>query len=270
VEPRKEIIGNATLYLGDSRDILPIIQKADTVVTSPPYDNLRSYDGIKFDFDIFKTIAEKLKNNLVTGGVIVWVVGDQTINGSETMTSFKQALYFRELGLRLHDTMIYKKSGLPFPFPNRYYNCFEYMFIFSDGKPKTVNLIKDHKNKTAGEKITGRWRKFDGTMKEFNGTLQGRVKKEYSARSNVWEYSVGYMSSTKDKIAFEHPAIFPEKLAQDHIITWSNKNDIILDPFMGSGTTGKAAVELGRRFIGIKKKKKYFDIACKRIKEAAW
>jgi len=266
---RTERIGTSTLYLCDCRDILPVIQNIDAVITSPPYDNLRSYDGITFDFDIFKTTAKELKGCLSSGGVIVWVVGDQVIDGSETMTSFRQALYFRELGLRLHDTMIYKKNGSPFPFSNRYYNCFEYMFIFSNGKPKTANLIKDHKNKTAGFKIKNIYRTFGGLTKKSAALLQGKIRPEYSARNNIWEYNVGYRSSAKDTIAFNHPAIFPEKLAQDHIISWSNEDDIILDPFMGSGTTGKAAIELGRQFIGIEINEKYFDIACKRIAAAA-
>jgi site-specific DNA-methyltransferase (adenine-specific) len=238
------------------------------VVTSQPYDNLLTYDGVQWDFAIFTGIADKLYPLIKTGGVIVWVVGDSTVNGSETASSFRQALYFKELGLNLHDTMIYEKAGSPFTWKNRYTNLFEYMFIFSKGRPKAIHLIADKKNIHAGQKVKAITREKDGTLKISNGYKVGRVKKEYGVRGNIWRYNVGYMQSTKDKIAFEHPAIFPDKLAVDHVISWSNKGDAILDPFMGSGTTGVACIETGRRFIGIEINEKYFDIACKRIAEA--
>jgi site-specific DNA-methyltransferase (adenine-specific) len=264
-----ERIGDATLYLGDCRDALPLVQNSDLVVTSPPYDNMRSYDGIQqFDFDIYKTVAEKLKDSMAEGGVIVWVTGDQVIDGSESMTSFKQALYFRELGFKLHDTMIYRKKTIKFPCSNRYSPCFEYMFVFSKGKPKTVNLIIDHKNKTPGEKIKSRDRQYDGSMKLQNAALHNKTRAEYSCRHNVWEYNTGYMQSSKDVIAFDHPAIFPELLAADHIYSWSDEGDTVIDPFMGSGTTGKAAIILDRKFVGMEINPAYFDIACKRIEDA--
>lgn len=240
----------------------------DLVVTSPPYDNLRDYNkSSEWNFNIFQNIAKELKRILSPGGVIVWVVGDATIKGSETGSSFKQALYFKEIGLNLHDTMIYQKPACRYPQINRYYQHFEFMFILSKGKPKTTNLIADKPNKNFGQKIAGTERKKDGTLKQIKNKTN-RKKKEFGVRGNVWLYQSGKWSTTKDVIAFNHPAIFPEKLAKDHIISWSNVGDTILDPFMGSGTTGKQAKLLKRNFIGIEKDKEYFRIAKQRIKDA--
>jgi site-specific DNA-methyltransferase (adenine-specific) len=193
------------------------------------------------------------------GGVVVWVVGDATIKGSETGTSFKQALYAKEIGFNLHDTMIYHKLN-PMPVKNnRYLPCFEYMFVFSKGKPKTVNLIREKTLATGKEKYTG-------TQQE-NGKFTGYGKKRNLERDkyNIWSVKVGSNQTTKDKIAFKHPAIFPEQLANDHIISWSNEGDTVLDCFMGSGTTGKMSLINSRKFIGIEKDAEYFDIGTKRI-----
>lgn len=235
-------------------------ESVDLVVTSPPYDKLRLYNGYSFDFE---NTAKELYRVLKKGGVIVWVVGDQTINGSETGTSFRQALFFQSLGLNIHDTMIYLKSSASFPETNRYYQVFEYMFVFSKGKPKTVNLIEDKKNKWAGETSFGK-----SSYRQPNGDLVTKEKifvKEYSVRNNVWEISNGNGFSSKDDIAYEHPAIFPEKLAEDHILSWSNEKDLILDPFMGSGTTAKMARLNNRNFIGFEISKEYCEIAEKRL-----
>ena len=206
----------------------------DLVVTSPPYDNLRDYKGYDFDFE---NIAKSLFRVIKKGGIVVWVVGDQTINGSETGTSFKQALYFKEIGFNLHDTMIYDKGKVIFPDTNRYHNCFEYMFIFSKGKPKTVNLIKDRKNKWSQSWGKRTCRQKDGVRK------QKEVIKleEIGVRYNIWTIQNGYMHTTLDKYAFEHPAMFPEKLAEDHIISWSNPGDIVMDIFSGSISNCRAS-----------------------------
>lgn len=238
----------------------------DLTVTSPPYDGLRSYNGTApFTFEVFTETAIALSRVTKPGGVIIWVVGDQTIKGSETGTSFKQALFFREsCGLNLHDTMIYQKQGIAFPETNRYYPIFEYMFVLSKGRPKTVNLIQDRKNKQAGSLNRSTQREADGTLRKQLG--HGRkVVKDFGVRYNIWEIGSGYGKSTADKIAYEHPAIFPEQLAKDHILSWSNPGDLVFDPFMGSGTTGKMARILGREFVGIEKDGKYFDIASQRI-----
>jgi site-specific DNA-methyltransferase (adenine-specific) len=236
-------------------------ESIDLTVTSPPYDNMRTYKGFNFDFE---NVAKELYRVTKKGGVVVWVVGDQTINGSETGTSFKQALYFMELGFNLHDTMIYMKPSASFPEYNRYYQIFEYMFVFSKDKPKTVNLIQDKENKWAGYSS---W--ACATQRRDDGSLQKQKiinVKEKGIRYNVWTIFNGKGYSVKDKIAYEHPAIFPEQLANDHILSWSNENDLILDPFMGSGTTAKMARLNNRNFIGFEISKEYCEIANKRIK----
>lgn len=224
----------------------------DLTVTSPPYDNLRTYNGYSFDFE---SVAKELYRVTKEGGVVVWVVGDATVKGSETGTSFRQALYFMECGFRLYDTMIWSKPSPACPTEGRYYDTFEYMFILSKGKPKTLNLICDHKNKSAGAVS----KKETRSCREDRKTLdKKRIVKEYSRRFNVWEISRGH-NKTK------HPAVFPEQLANDHIISWSNEGDIVLDPFSGSGTTHKMALLNNRKFIGFEVSQEYVDIDNQRI-----
>jgi site-specific DNA-methyltransferase (adenine-specific) len=189
---------------------------------------------------------------------VVWVVGDATINGSETGTSFKQALYFKEIGFNLHDTMIYEKDGIAFPDKNRYQQSFEYMFVLSKGKPKTLNLINDRKNISFGRKVTGTDRNADGTTRK--ASCFGNPIKEFGIRWNIWR-----IASTKGNVKTGHPAMFPESLAYDHIVSWSNEGDTVLDCFLGSGTTGKVAKQLNRRFVGIEISPEYLEIASKRI-----
>lgn len=233
----------------------------DLTVTSPPYDDLRNYKGYSFEFE---EVAKELYRVTKDGGVVVWVVGDKTHNGSETGTSFKQALYFKELGFNLHDTMIYEKDSISFPDKNRYYQIFEYMFIFSKGKPKTINLLTDRKNKWYNGKkhIKGRYRNADGEQVRHN---KQNLLKEYGVRFNIWRIPNGHQKSTLDKVAYEHPAIFPEKLANDHIISWSNEGDTVMDPFMGSGTTAKMAHINKRNWIGFEIASEYVEIANKRL-----
>lgn len=232
----------------------------DLTVTSPPYDNLRKYNGFTWDFE---ATARELYRVTKPGGVVVWVVGDATIKGSETGTSFKQALYFKECGFNLHDTMIYMSDKPPFSH-NRYEQKFEYMFVFSKGKPNTFNPIME-KSKYAGSDKSART--FRHTGAELEKThIKNNVKDE-KIKGNVWYFSTGYNKSSKDKIAFKHPAIFPEQLANDHIISWSNPGDVVLDPFMGSGTTAKMAILNGRQYIGFEISSEYCEIANKRIEE---
>ena len=234
----------------------------DLVVTSPPYDDLRNYNGFTFNF---KAVANELYRVVKRGGVVVWVVGDATIKGNETGTSFKQALYFKEIGFNLFDTMIYEKaSGAP-PHPNRYLNAFEYMFVLSKEVPKTINILKDRPNSCAGQTNWG-----ERTQREKDGSLTQKGKSvvpEYGVRTNIWRYLTGRGFITKDEIAHKHPAIFPEKLVRDHIISWSNEGDLVLDPFMGSGTTAKIARSLGRNYIGFEISKEYCEIAEQRLQE---
>ena len=232
-------------------------ESVDLTITSPPYDDLRDYNGYEFDFE---SIAEQLFRVTKEGGVVVWVVADRTIKGSETGTSFRQALGFMDVGFRLFDTMIFAKPPMPHADYTRYYQSFEYMFVFSKGKPKTTNLLKDRKNKSNGNPRK-RVFKRPNRIAEHE-SYKGH--KEYGRRRNIWEYPIGY-SHTKDKIAYEHPAIFPEKLAEDHILSWSNEGDLVFDPMCGSGTTGKMALKHNRQFIGVDISAAYIEIARERL-----
>ncbi len=232
----------------------------DLTVTSPPYDNLRTYNGNieQWSFEKFQAIAKELYRVTKQGGVVVWIVGDATVKGSETGTSFKQALYFKEIGFNLHDTMIYRKINYVPLTHNRYEQEFEYMFVFSKGKPKTFNPIKIP-CKTAGAKTSGRT--FYQTNNQ-NIPTAGHKNNTVSVckqKGNVWELSTN--AGIKG-----HPAQFPEQLANDHIVSWSNEGDTVLDCFMGSGTTAKMAKANNRNYIGFELSKEYCDIAEKRIK----
>ena len=235
-------------------------ESIDLTVTSPPYDNLRTYNGYCFDFE---NIAKELYRVTKPGGVVVWVVGDATIDGDETGTSFRQALFFKECGFKLWDTMIYKKRQVGGAVGNNkgYWQNFEYMFVFAKGNPAKINLICDRKNETIGEAHTGTKRMTDGSLKREQRGGYG----EYGRRTNIWEYSVGRGNSTEDNFAYEHPAMYPEKLAADHIRSWSNEGDIVLDPFMGSGTTAKMALTLNRHYIGFEISEEYCKIIEKRL-----
>jgi site-specific DNA-methyltransferase (adenine-specific) len=261
-------IGDATFYLGDCLEIMPKIEEKciDLIVTSPPYDNLRAYEGQEsFSFTKFKHVAVEMHGLLKKGGVIVWVVGDATIEGSETGTSFKQALYFMDIGLNLHDTMIWQKKGVGACGSNlTYWQSFEYMFIISKGRPKSLNLIEDIKNKSYGKITRSERRKKDG---EFKSIRKRPPAKFFSRRGNVWNNYIVGGDSRSDKDLKEHPAIFPKNLAIDHVVSWSNEGDMVLDCFMGSGTTAIACYKTKRKFIGIEKEKKYFDIAIARYKK---
>lgn len=255
---REETIGNARLICADCRDVLPTLGKVDAVVTSPPYDNLREY-GETFDgLDCLPVIA-MLAERLTDGGVMMWNVADATVNGSETGTSFRHALHAMQCGLNLHDTMIYTKENVNFPESIRYFSGFEYMFVFSRGRPKTFNPIKDRRNKWSGSVMHGTGRQPDGSTKQING--KGNVIKPYGMRFNYW-----LMSNSGGCTG--HPAPMPYDMAHGHVASWTNPGDTVLDPFLGGGTTGIAAVQMGRKFIGIECEPKYFDIACKRIEDA--
>ncbi len=266
-----------TLILGSNEAVLREQFPDDCIdltVTSPPYDNIRNYNGklsededfngYSFPFDL---LAEQLYRVTKPGGVVVWVVGDQiNEDGSETGNSFRQALRFKEVGFNIHDTMIYEKTGVAFPSNNRYYQAFEYMFVFSKGRPKTTNMIADRKNIYAG---SGKWGRNTSRGKDDELIVNKKHDKkipEYGVRYNIWRIKNSMGFSTEDAKAHEvHPAIFPEALARDHVLSWSNEGDVVLDPFMGSGTTAKMALNNRRSYVGIDLNQKYIDYATKRL-----
>ena len=250
-------------YILENIDCLNGLRKlpddyVDLFVTSPPYDNIRLYNGYSFDF---KNIAKEIYRVCKIGGVVVWIVSDQTTNGSESGTSFKQALFFKECGFNLHDTMIWQKDTCAFPDATRYQQIFEYMFVLSKGKPKTINLIADRKNLWSKVKVHGTFREADGTLKGPSAQWKGSVIKEYGYRFNVWNIPTEKNNKTG------HPAVFPKAIAKDHILTWSNIGDTICDPFSGSGTTAIQALNLNRNFIGFEISKEYYEKSIKRIEE---
>ena len=258
------------LLLGNCVERMVEIQEnsVDLTVTSPPYDNLRTYNGNNelWGEHVWKEVLVNLYRVTKQGGVVVWVVNDATIKGSETGTSFKQALWAMECGFNLHDTMIWNKCKFSAvgALKTRYAPVFEYMFIFTKGKIKTFNPIKDRHCKTAGRrKGSGGIRQRDGTLKPKSN--QNWVQPLFGQRFAVWDI-LSECNPQKEA----HPAPFPEKLAHDHIISWSNEGDTVLDPFMGSGTTGKMAIQLGRKFIGIEIDEQYMSIADDRIKDAMY
>jgi DNA modification methylase len=248
------------IICGDCVDVLKTFPDncINLTVTSPLYGDLRDYNGYTFDFP---SIAQELFRVTIPGGVVVWVEADTTINGSESGDSFRHALTFKDLGFRLHDTMIYQKNAIAFPQTTRYYSCFEFMFVLSKGRPRVFNLIRDRENKQAGKKITGHSRQSDNSLKEMWGTKKGKCIHNIGIRWNVWTYNTGWGHTYKEKYLKQHPAIFPEQLAADHIISWSNCGDIVLDPMCGSGTTCKMAKLNNRHFIGIDCSEDYCDIS---------
>ena len=241
----------------------------DLTVTSPPYDDIRDYKGYNFSDTVLTNIIAELYRVTKSGGVVVWVVGDSTKDGSESGNSFRQALKFMETGFKLHDTMIYEKNTSSFPAKrtgNRYTQIFEYMFVFCKDKIKTAHMICDKANKWAGHT---NWGKNTNRLK--NGELQEtsdiKPVPDFSPRNNIWRYNVGKGFNSSDKESHEHPAIFPEQLAEDHILSWSNEDDIILDPFSGSGTTCKMAKKNKRKFIGFDISEEYCKLAEKIIEK---
>lgn len=248
------------VHHAEATELLGLIpdNSIDLIVTSPPYDNLRKYNGYSFPFE---RIAHESYRVLKDGGVLVWVVGDATVDGSETLTSFRQALYFVDtVGFRMHDTMIYQKDSYPFPDASRYYQNFEYMFVLSKGAPNTTNLLRQKSMYSTPNKSASQ-RNADGTVTK----LKYETGKTTRVMDNVWEISTGYMRTTTDKNAYEHPAMFPEELAERHILTWSNPGDIVLDYFGGSGTTAKMARNNGRRWITGDISGEYVELMRKRL-----
>lgn len=256
------MIQTATIYTENCLETLRRMddEVLDMTITSPPYDDLRDYNGYHFPVE---DIAAGLYAKTRPGGVVVWVVGDRTVNGSESLSSFEHAFRFRDAGFRVHDTMIYaKKNPIPSDCGKRYRQSFEYMFCFSKGQPKTFNPLTEP-TKSAGQKITAFRITSVGRGNVPDEDIGREIKTERKL-SNIFFYNVG-TSSSKDKIAFEHPAIFPEQLVEDQIKTWTNEGDLVYDCFMGSGTTAKVAGLLQRRWIGSEISEEYVRIARERL-----
>lgn len=253
IEPNKIYNENHLETMGRMPD-----EVLDLTVTSPPYDKLRDYKGYVFDFE---SCAKELYRVTKQGGVVVWVVGDSVVDGSETTTSSEQKIFFRSIGFNIHDTMIYEKNG-GLPDNCRYYQIFEYMIVLSKGRPKTINFLMDRKNR-----FTERWGK-GRTVRNKDGSMSARDDwhgREFGRRNNIWKYNTGAGYSSIDQISFQHPATFPEKLAADHIHTWSNEGDLIYDPMGGSGTVAKMAHLANRNWIISEISEEYCNIATKRI-----
>lgn len=249
------------LIVGDCVKVLARFPKdsIDLTVTSPPYDNLRDYDGYTFNA---KRIARSLFQVTKPGGVVVWIVGDN-INGGRSMTSFEQALMFRDVGWSVHDVMVYQKKNTPFMRSNAYKNAWEFMLVMCKGTPRTFNPLKVPTVRN-GEELLTHNKLPDGINKKKKGMLKAE-----KTRINIWPYAVGKGGTTNDKIAFQHPAVFPEKLALDHILSWTNEGDVVLDPMAGSGTTCKMAMLSNRKYIGIDISKTYIGISYVRLRMAA-
>lgn len=230
----------------------------DLTITSPPYDNLRDYKGYSFDFE---SIAKELFRVTKQGGVVVWIVSDATINGSESGTSFRQALYFKEIGFNIHDTMIWNKTKMP-QNHNRYEQGFEYMFIFSKGKPNVFNGIRDKENVEFGATAHASYRDKDGNVKKTSSFNKTKISK-FGLRTNVWKHKPCLSKDDRNG----HPAPFPQSLISDHILSWSNDGDLVYDCFMGSGTTAKMSILNNRNWIGSEISSEYCDIANKRISQ---
>lgn len=249
-----------TLYIGDAVALLDNERMegvVDLTVTSPPYENLRNYNGYVFSVE---TMLSAIFRATKPGGICVWVVGEK-ISGGRSLTSFEHAFIGKKCGFAVHDVMIYQKKNTPFMRSNAYTNCYELMIVFAKGKPKTFNPLKEPTKRNGLETAV-----FNKGPDARNNKRPVLLKKE-KTKTNIWQYAVGLGGSTKDKDAFRHPAIFPEKLAYDHILSWSNKGDLVLDPMCGSGTTCKMAALSERRWIGIDISSEYINIARNRLRK---
>ena len=252
----KILVGECSKVMGTFPD-----NCIDLTVTSPPYDDMREYKGYIFDYN---AVIDQLYRVTKDGGVVVWVVGDKIVNGGRTLTSFRQALAFQEIGFSIHDVMIFHKRQTPFMRSNAYTNCYEFMFVIRKGdKLNSFNPLTEPTKANSDDKYM---------MAQFNKGADGvnnyrRVKlNRNKTKTNVWQYNIGFCGTANDDFAFKHPAIFPDKLAKDHILSWTNKGDVVLDPMAGSGTTLKMARLNGRRYIGIEMSKEYAKIAAKRVR----
>ncbi|MXY54206.1 MAG: site-specific DNA-methyltransferase [Gammaproteobacteria bacterium] len=251
----------SAIHTGDCVEFMTTMDAAtvDLVVTSPPYDDLRDYKGFTFDC---VAVAEGLAKVVKRGGVVVWVVGDR-INGGRSLTSFDHAFTFRDAGFTVYDAMIFKKRNTPFMRKRAYTNCYEFMFIFSRGIPKTFNPLRSPSVRSGPAPLPF-LKGTDGVNRKTRRSLS-----EHKVRTNIWSYAVGKNGTTSDMYAFRHPAMFPENLARDHILSWSNPGDLVFDPMCGAGTACKMAKATGRRWLGVDVSAEYTAIARQRVNDVA-
>jgi site-specific DNA-methyltransferase (adenine-specific) len=238
----------------------------DLTVTSPPYDEVREYGGHGWGLDKFKAIADELLRITTRGGVVVWVVQEQIRKGKESGTVSRQRLYFQDIGFDLYSTMIMVSDGVRLPQPRRYVNQFQHALVLSKGRPRSVYLLKDRPNSTAGDPLRGKVRDRKGRLEVRR--YPDRVTGELGLRTNVWSYGVGWGKSTTDAYAFEHPALMPDNLARDHILSWSSPGDLVFDPMAGAATTCKMALLHNRKYLGFEIYRRYFRIAQRRMRDA--
>ncbi len=246
------------LFTADCVDFMKSMPRGcvDLTITSPPYDSLRDYKGYQFNFH---EIANGLYRITAEGGIVVWIVGDR-INGGRSLTSFRQGLYFQKIGFSMHDTMIYQKKNTPFMRSNAYTNAFEFMFVLSKGSPKTFNPLKEKTVRHGFEMVV-----YNKGSDAVNRKNLKELKKE-KTKTNIWSYAVGMGGTTSDRIAFQHPAVFPEKLAEDHILSWTNEGELVFDPMCGSGTSCKMALLNRREYIGVDISEDYIQLAKQRLR----
>ena len=261
------------LVNGDCANILPLLPPADLILTSPPYGSMREYGGFQQAFD-FASIASAIVANLTPGGVLVWIVGDQVVDGDESFESLHQALAFKALGLKAHQRLIFHRWSTAGVRANAYYKDFVDMYVFSKGKPKVVNLLHDRKNQKAGRPadFCNRAGRRGDKIPTYRGQ-NGKLVPDYSNRGSIWSYPTGMAAGQKNgdltpQELSAHPAIFPIRLAIDHILSWTNSGDLVIDPMAGSGTTLRAAADLERRAIGVEINPSYCALIRHRLSQA--
>ena len=211
-------------------------------VASPPYGALRHYHG-NHQFD-FEAAAAELWRITRPGGVVCWVVREEVVDGSESGEASEQRLFFRDLGFRLHQTIVMERYGSRARSPGRYGESLEYAFILAKGKPATVRLLRDRRNKTAGKLVTATHRYPDGSYR-----VQRYEVDEWGYRKAVWYFAQGMHVAT-DPVARLHQAPMPEAMAEDLILSYSREGDLIFDPFAGVATTAKMALLNHRNYFG--------------------
>lgn len=259
---KKNTLPENQIICGDSVEILRSFpdNSIDIVVTSPPYDAIRDYKG--FSYDLHAT-GKEIQRVLKLGGVAVIVIQDQTKNFGKTLTSFRTILdWCDSFGFKLFETVIYRKYGAEGAWWNKRFRVdHEYIPIFLKGeRPQYFN--KEHlkiPSKHGGKTLTGGGTRLTNGIRIATRAIKINLMK---CRGTIWEYLTAGDGS---RLKHEHPATFPDKLPYDFIQCFCPEGGIVLDPFVGSGTTTVAAKNLGRRYIGIDIAPEYCAIAEKRM-----